>query len=154
VPAPEPKRTLEYWRVGATGRSVRLDNHKDYVRLEDAWCDGAVEIRVTLTLGRLSVRDAPSKEWRRSTEAYVLERRNYRGPGERDDRGIGPERTRFVPLAREPVNVWGYEIPWSTHPSPLTRSDWLSLVLPTWTKVETRPPPERAPAPVTAPDGP
>jgi hypothetical protein len=146
VRAPEPKVTREYWRVGPTGRSVRVDNHKDFCLLADAYTAGAIEVRVTLELGRVRVADERGR-WGRPREAYVLESRNYN-----EDRGIGAERTRFEPLRGFPVTVWGYRVPWSTHPERMTRSDWQGLELPAWRLIETRaPPPPTTPA--TAPDG-
>lgn len=144
VPGPEPKVTVEYWEVGPTGRSVRLDNHKDYCLLSDLYTAGKVAIRVTLTLGRVEVRDAKGN-WDRPREAYVLESRNYSGGG-----GIGADNARFCALAGEAVNVWGYEVPWDTHPQRLTRSSWQRLELPEWTLLERRPPPS-APGPVITP---
>lgn len=135
VAGPEPKITVEYWEVGRTGRSVRLDNHKDFCLLADAYTAGAIHVRVTLTLGRLRVRDARGR-WRRSPQAYVLESKNYAGGG-----GIGADATRFVPLASEAVTVWGYRVPWDTHPQRLTRSSWQDLELPAWELLERRPPP-------------
>jgi hypothetical protein len=147
APPTTPKTTVEYWKVGPGGRSVRLDNHKDYCLLSDGYTAGAIEVRVTLTLGRVHVRDEAGR-WGDSKENYVLESRNYR---EREP-GIGAERTRFAPLAGEPVNVWGYRIPWSTHPERLTRSTWLELPLPTWRLLEQRRPERASPPPVTAGD--
>ena len=134
VDGPEPKRTVEYWRVGSTRRSVRLDNHKDFCLLSDAYTAGAIEVRVTLTLGRLVVRDTRDR-WGPAREAYVLESRNYSGGG-----GIGADHARFAPLPYEAVTVWGYRIPWSTHPQRLTRSGWQRLELPAWSLLERRPP--------------
>jgi hypothetical protein len=148
APDPEPKVTVEYWRVGPRGRSVRLDNHKDYCLVSDGWSAGAVEVKVTLTLGRVRVADGRGV-WETPSEAYVLERRNYT-----DDHGIGAERTRFVPLESEPVTEWGYRIPWSTHPERLTRSRWLDLELPTWSLLAKRAPPRDSRAPVTTPGEP
>ena len=42
----EPKVTIEYWEVGATGRTTRIDNHKDFWNVEDDWCAGAVVVDV------------------------------------------------------------------------------------------------------------
>lgn len=134
VPPTAPKETLEYWAVGPTGRSVRLDNHKDYCRLDDHYTEGAIEVRVTLTLGRLQVRE-DGGVWGRPRENYVLEFRNYR-----DDRGIGADRVRFEALDTEAVTVWGYRIPWATHPQRLTRSSWKRLEVPTWELLERRAP--------------
>jgi hypothetical protein len=147
VPPTTPKTTVEYWRVAPGGRTVRLDNHKDYCLLEDAYTAGAIEVRVVLTLGRVHVRD-PAGRWDRPKESYVLESRNYR----LNEPGIGAERTRFVALPGEPVNVWGYRIPWSTHPERITRSRWLELPLPTWRLLERRAPERATPPPVTAGD--
>jgi len=141
VPGPEPKRTVEYWEVGRTRRSIRLDNHKDYCLLSDQYTAGAVVIRVTLTLGHVQVRDAKGR-WGYPREAYVLESRNYSGGG-----GIGAENARFDALQGEAVTVWGYEVPWSTHPQRLTRSTWQDLELPEWSLLERRPPPPPPPRP-------
>ncbi len=138
VDGPEPKTTVEYWRVGANGRSVRLDNHKDYCLLSDDYTEGAIVVQVALTLGRLLVRDADGA-WQEPKDAYVLESRNYSGGG-----GIGADQARFEPLASEAVTVWGYRIPWSTHPQRMTRSRWKRLSLPTWRLVERRAPPRPA----------
>ena len=145
---PDPKVTAEYWRVGSTGRTVRLDNHRDFFLLEDQYTSGAITLRVTLTLGRLEVRDTRGR-WGRSKQAYVLVSRNYSGGG-----GLGADRTRFVPLETEAVTVWGYRVPWSTHPQRLTRSQWSRLELPTWGLVERRlPPGAPTPGPVITPAG-
>ena len=141
APGPEPKRTVEYWQVGPTGRTVRLDNHKDYCLLSDAYTAGAITVEVTLTLGRLQVA-GEAGAWGEPDELYVLEWRNYR-----DDRGIGADRTRFEALATEAVTVWGYRVPWSTHPQRLTRSNWKRLELPDWQLVERRAPPPPATTP-------
>jgi hypothetical protein len=132
--SPPTKTTVEYWRVSPTGRSVRLDNHKDYWTLEPATCAGAVHVEVTLTLGHVQVRDTRGR-WDVPEPSYVLESRNYA-----DDRGLGAERTRFTPLADWPVDTWGYRVPWDTGASPLTRSAWQDLTLPTWTLRERRAP--------------
>lgn len=135
VSGPEPKVTVEYWEVGSKGRSVRLDNHKDFCLLSDQYTAGAIVVQVTLTLGRLVVRDARDR-WGRPRDAYVLESRNYSGGG-----GIGSDHARFEALPREAVTVWGYRVPWSTHPQRLTRSSWQRLELPEWSLLERRPPP-------------
>ena len=144
--SPEPKVTVEYWKVGSTRRAVRLDNHKDFCLLSDRYTAGAIEVEVTLTLGRLAVRDARDR-WGPAREAYVLVSRNYSGGG-----GIGADHARFVPLQQEAVTVWGYRVPWSTHPQRLTRSSWGRLELPAWSLNERRPPPiVRAREPVVTP---
>jgi hypothetical protein len=130
---PEPKVTVEYWLVGASGRTVEIDNHKDFLLRSDDYGAGAIEVSVTLTLGRVEVRDAKGV-WGKPTASYVLERRNYG-----DDRGVGEDRTRFVPRETEPVTVWGYRVPWRTFPARLTRSNWEGLELPAWSLVERRP---------------
>jgi hypothetical protein len=132
--SPPTKTTVEYWAVGPEGRSVRLDNHKDYVLLDPKTCAGRVKVEVTLTLGRLRVADEKGT-WAAPTEGYVLERRNYR-----DDHppGIGAERTRFEPLADRPTTTWDYVIPWATGASPLTRSSWQDLDVPAWRLSEAR----------------
>ena len=143
VPSPEPKVTVEYWRMGPGGRSVRIDNHKDYCLLSDGYCAGAIEVKVTLALGHVRAKDAKGR-WSRPEEAYVLESRNYN-----DDRGPGADHMSFEPLASEPVTVWGYRIPWSTHPARITRSQWQDLVLPAWTLLAKLPPAREARLPVT-----
>ena len=135
VDGPAPKVTVEYWKVGKTRRAVRLDNHKDFCLLSDQYTAGAIVVGVTLTQGRLRVRDAKGR-WGTSREGYVLESRNYSGGG-----GIGAESARFVPLASEAVTEWGYRVPWSTHPQRLTRSSWQRLQLPAWGPPARRPPP-------------
>lgn len=144
VAGPEPKVTVEYWEVGKGGRSVRLDNHKDYCLLSDRYSAGSIVVRVTLTLGRLVVCDGAGR-WGPPEDAYVLESRNYSGGG-----GIGPACARFEALQREAETVWGYQVPWSTHPQRLTRSSWLRLAVPAWRLLERRAPPA-APAPVLTP---
>lgn len=146
VRGPDPKVTVEYWKVGSTGRSVRLDNHKDYCLLSDQYTAGAIEVRATLELGHVLVADKKGR-FAKPGEAYVLERRNYN-----DDRGIGAERTRFEPLRGYPVTVWGYRVPWSTHPARLTRSDWQDLEAPEWRLLETRQGARRTAPVLTAPD--
>jgi hypothetical protein len=142
---PAPKITIEYWKIGPTGRSVRLDNHKDYLLVAEGTSAGAIEVRVTLTLGRVHVRDEAGR-WGDPQENYVLEYRDYA-----DDPGIGAERTRFEALRHEPVNVYGYRIPWSTHPARLTRSDWQELEIPTWRLLVRTAPTGSGDAPVTTP---
>ncbi|MFV1959732.1 MAG: hypothetical protein ACC662_10015 [Planctomycetota bacterium] len=144
VAAPGPQTTVEDWKVGPRGRSVRLDNHKDYVLLSDQYTAGVIVVGVTLTLGRLVFRDARGR-WGRPRTAYVLESRNYSGDG-----GVGSDRTRFSALPQEAVTVWGYRVPWSTHPQRTTRSNWQRLGLPEWSLRERRPP-LPPPAPVITP---
>jgi hypothetical protein len=112
-----------------------LDSHKDFCLLSDEYTAGAISVEVTLTLGRLEVRQDEGP-WERPREAYVLESRNYSGGG-----GIGPERARFEALPTEAVTVWGYSVPWSTHPQRVTRSNWRRLALPAWRLIDRRPPP-------------
>ncbi len=138
VPDSEPKVTVEYWEVGKNGRTIRLDNHKDYLRLKDQYSAGKIVVEVTLTLGRLHLKDKRDR-WVEPDEAYVLESRNYRGGG-----GVGADGARFVPLATEAVTTWSYEIPWDTHPQRLTRSNWKRTKLPTW-KLANREAPPNAP---------
>lgn len=136
VPAsrtPAPKHTTEYWQVGRTGRAITLDNHKDFCLLDDDLCTGAIEVTVTLTLGRLRVR-GPDGAWGRSKQPYVLEFRDYG-----DGRGLGVANARFTPLDDEPTTVWTYRVPWSSLPGRMTRSTWEELRVPTWTLVERRP---------------
>ncbi len=135
VAPPAPKTTVEYWAVGTTGRTVRLDNHKDYCLLSDGYTAGAISVEVTLTLGHLETRDEGGR-WLQPREGYVLEARNYASGG-----GIGAGRARFRPLAEQAVTVWGYEVPWSTHPQRMTRSQWRRLALPVWTLRMRRHPP-------------
>lgn len=146
TPGPEPKVTMEYWQVGPTGRSVRLDNHKDYCLLSDRYTAGSIRVEVTLTLGHLELRDKGGR-WSRPRRGYILVSRNYSGGG-----GIGADRARFEPLPTEAVTVWGYRVPWDTHPQRLTRSNWRRLALPTWRLVERRAPPRPSvAAPVVTP---
>ncbi len=133
--SPPPKETVEYWEVGATGRTTALDNHKDFLLRSDDCGAGAIEVTVTLTLGRVLLR-YPKGTWGPPDDFYVLEHRTYG-----DDRGVGSDRTRFTPLEREPVTVWRYRIPWATFPARLTRSNWEDLDLPEWSLVERRAPP-------------
>ena len=70
VEGPEPKVTVEYWEVGPTGRSVRLDNHKDYCLLADKYTAGVITVKVTLTLGHLKVKDKRAR-WGAAEKAYV-----------------------------------------------------------------------------------
>lgn len=141
---PEPKVTVEYWEVAPSGRTVWVDNHKDYVRLADQYTAGAIEVEVTLALGAVSVKDRRGA-WEKPQEPYVLESRNYR-----KDRGLGTDHVRFKPLQDEAVTVWRYAIPWDTHPQKLTRSNWKRLTTPSWRLAERRPPP-KGPAPVVTP---
>ena len=133
---PRPKVTLEYWEITKTGRTVRLDNHRDFFLLDDQFSAGAIEVEFTLTLGRLEVRDTRGR-WGRSKKAYVLVSRNYSGGG-----GIGEENTRFVPLETEAVTVWSYRVPWDVFPQRLTRSAWQALKPPAWKLTARRPPPD------------
>jgi hypothetical protein len=145
--SPPTKLTVEYWRVGPGGRSVRLDNHKDYWQLDPKTCAGVVEVEVTLTLGRLRLVGARG-ELVPPEDAWVLEHADYG-----DERGVGAARTRFTALADRPTTVWGYRIPWSTWPSPLTRSAWQDLDLPAWRLCSVTEPPDAAPG-ATPPTGP
>jgi hypothetical protein len=138
IAGPAPKVTVEYWEIGHKGRSVRLDSHKDFCLLSDEMSAGAITVEVTLTLGRLRVREKVRKKkddaWIRPGEAYVLESRNYSGGG-----GIGADQARFEPLLTEAVTVWRYRIPWSSHPQRLTRSNWRSLKVPRWALAARKP---------------
>ena len=147
VKGPEPKVTIEYWEVAPSGRTVWLDNHKDYVELADHYTAGSIHVSVTLTLGHLQVRDKRGA-WNDPDEPYVLEERNYR-----KDRGIGAARTRFKALQSEAVTVWRYHIPWNTHPQRLTRSNWKRLGLPKWDLSEKRRPAPPTDRVVTPRDG-
>ncbi len=142
VDGPTPKVTVEYWAVGSTRRSVRLDNHKDFILLSDRYTAGVISVEVTLTLGRLEVREE-GKPWGPPKDHYVLESRNY---SHVEGTGIGSNRTRFRALPSEAVNVWGYRVPWDTHPQRLTRSSWQRLSLPEWQLRERRDPPARSPS--------
>ncbi len=139
VTGPAPKTTVEYWEVGKSGRTVWVDNHKDFLLLADHYTAGAISVDVTLTLGRLMVKNK-KEHWAYPEEPYILEDRNYR-----KDRGIGAARTRFEPLATEAITVWSYTVPWNTHPQRLTRSNWKRMKLPSW-KLVARTPPRPAPA--------
>jgi hypothetical protein len=130
---PAPKRTIEFWRVGRTGRAITLDNHKDFCLLDDDLCTGAIEVTVTLTLGALRVRGAEGA-WGPGRQPYLLAFRDYG-----DGRGIGVENARFTPLEGEPTTVWAYRVPWSSLPGRMTRSTWEELRVPTWVLVERRP---------------
>ncbi len=145
VKGPVPKVTVEYWLVGTKGRTVRIDNHKDYLLLADNYTAGKISVKVTLTLGALQVKDKKGI-WGDSPKSYVLESRNYSGGG-----GLGASHTRFVPLRTEAVTVWGYEIPWDTHPQRLTRSNWRRLKMPKWKLITRRAPavPTTSQAPTT-----
>ncbi len=134
---PAPKRTVEYWQVGRTGRAITLDNHKDFCLLDDDLCTGAIEVTVTLRLGALRVRGEDGT-WGSGRKPYLLAFRDYG-----DGRGIGVENTRFTALEDEPTTVWTYRVPWSSLPGRMTRSTWEELRVPTWALVERRPP--RAP---------
>ncbi len=152
VPAsqvPAPKRTAEYWKLGASGRAITIDNHKDFCLLADDLCAGAIEVQVVLTLGRLRVRGADGG-WEVAKKPYVLEHRDYG-----DGRGIGATNARFAALEDEPTTTWAYRVPWSSLPGRMTRSTWEELRVPTWALVERRPSrvpsPEDAGAPVVRP---
>lgn len=138
-PNSKTKTTLEYWAVGPSGRTIWLDNHKDYCLLDQGFSAGAIVVQVTLTVGRLQVRDERG-DWGVPSKPYILESRNYRKDG------IGAERTRFVPLPGPAITVWAYRVPWDVHPQRLTRSNWQDLELPTWELRERRLP-EGTPAP-------
>lgn len=138
VSGPEPKTTVEYWEVAPSGRTVWVDNHRDYCLLSDKYTAGAIVVDITLTLGHLEVQDERSK-WGAPEAPYVLEVRNYGR-----DRGIGAARARFKPLSTEAETVWSYRIPWSTHPQRLTRSNWKRMKVPSWEYRERRPPPRPA----------
>lgn len=124
VDPPPPKTTVEYWEVGATGRSMAIDNHKDFWLQSSDWCTGAIDVTMTLELGRVRIRDAKGA-WIRPRAHYVLDRRDYGKGG-----GLAEGDARFEALAREPVTVWGYRIPWSSAPGKPTRSTWEKLDLP------------------------
>ena len=124
VASPPPKVTHEYWEVGASGRTMAIDNHKDFWLEADGWCDGAIAVRMTLQLGRLRIRK-PGQDWARPRAHYVLDRCSYG-----DAKGLGEGNARFEPLDGRPVTVWAYRIPWSEHPNKLTRSAWQRLKVP------------------------
>jgi hypothetical protein len=124
VAAPAPKVTVEYWQVGASGRTVRIDNHKDFWLLAEDWCAGAIEVTTTLELGRVRAKGADGA-WEKPKTAYVLDRKSYE-PGA----GIGAKNIAFDSMRREPVNVWKYVIPWSTCPARFVRSNWEDLRVP------------------------
>ncbi len=140
VDGPPPKVTREYWAVGASGRTVTIDNHKDFWLLRDAYCAGEIHVAVTLELGRLSVRDAGGA-WGAPSAPYVLEERSFG-----DGRGIGREAARFEPHPRQPTTAWEYRVPWASCPARMTRSSWAELEVPAWVRVD-RPLPARPPAP-------
>jgi hypothetical protein len=124
VEAPPRKTTVEYWKVGPSGRTVVIDNHKDFWSVHDDWCAGAVGVEITLQLGRVLVRDARGA-WAKPTLSYVLDRKSYEPRS-----GIGAENIAFSPLPREPVNVWRYDLAWSTCPARFLRSNWAEMRTP------------------------
>ena len=144
VDGPEPKVTIEYWEVSPSGRTVWVDNHRDYVLLSDHYTAGAIVVDVRLTLGHVQARG--SRGWSDPEEPYLLESRNY-GKG----RGVGTAAVRFRPLRGESVNTWQYRVPWDTHPQRLTRSNWKRLPLPSWRFVDRKPPPAAEQEPVVTP---
>lgn len=141
APAPAPKTTVEYWAVGASGRTMTIDNHKDFVLAADGWCAGAIEVTITLVPGRLRVRGGAGA-WESPRTRYVVERRDFGAAV-----GVGEAGVRFEPLPAEPTTVWAYAIPWRTYPSKLVRSVWEGLPVPTLRLVDRIEPaaPTRAP---------
>lgn len=139
VSGPPPKATMEYWAVGASGRTITIDNHKDFWLLADGYCAGEIHVAVTLELGRLSVRGADGA-WGPSPTSYVLEHRTYG-----DGRGIGSEAVRFESLEGRPATVWEYRVPWSSCPGRFTRSNWDALRVPAWVRVDRPQPTPRSP---------
>ena len=134
VEPPPPKVTVEYWRVGPSGRTVVIDNHKDFWSVDDDWCGGAVGVEMTLQLGHVRVRDGRGA-WARPTLAYVLDRRSYEPKA-----GLGSRNIAFAPLPREPVNVWRYDLPWSACPGRFLRSNWAEMRVPDLRLSSSRPP--------------
>lgn len=143
-----PKFTHEYWKVGPSGRTVKLDNHKDFVLLSDGYAAGALVVEVALALGRLRER-GPDGVLRPPRAPYVLEARDYG-----TDRGVGPDALHFEPLPGEPVTRWAYRVPWSSLPGPMTRSVWEGLRPPKWQRLEVGPPPHAGPRVPHAPTAP
>lgn len=146
VEAPPPKTTLECWQVGASSRTITIDNHKDFWKASDAWCAGEIHVTMTLQLGRLQVRDGKGA-WSKPRAPYVLLRRDY---GE--DAGLAEGDAKFVPLEEEPVTVWEYSIPWSAYPGKVSRSTWDGMRVPELVLVRRFRAPLAVPAPVTTPD--
>ena len=146
VAAPASKTTVEYWQVGASGRAMSIDNHKDFWLAAENWCAGAIDVTMTLQLGRFQVK-GPTGAWGKPRVPYVLDRRDYG-----TDAGLPEGSGRFEPLEREPINVWGYTIPWSTCPGRFVRSNWEGLRVPEIKLIRTQvPEPVRA-APVLTDD--
>ena len=123
APAPA-KTTVEYWQVGATGRAMAIDNHKDFWLAAENCCAGAIEVTMTLTLGRFQVK-GPTGVWSMPRVPYVLDHRDYGA-----DSGLRPGDGKFEPLEGEPTNVWGYAIAWSSCPARFVRSNWEGLAVP------------------------
>jgi hypothetical protein len=140
VPAPEPKTTLEYWKVGVSGRTITIDNHKDFWLESADLSSGRIRVSMTLTVGRLERRGEDGR-WRAPAEPYVLERRNY-GPKTKSP----PPALRFAPIAGEPVNIWAYAIEWNAAPAKFTRSNWIGLPVPEIRLESSEVPPRPAPA--------
>jgi hypothetical protein len=124
VSTPPAKTTVEYWQVGATGRAMAIDNHKDFWLASENCCAGAIDVTMTLTLGRFQVR-GPGGAWSKPRVPYVLDHRDYG-----TDAGLRPGDGKFDPLEGEPVNVWGYTIAWSACPARFVRSNWEGLAVP------------------------
>jgi hypothetical protein len=139
VPPPEPKTTLEYWKVGASGRTITIDNHKDFWLEASDLSSGRIRVTMTLTVGRLSEHGKDGR-WRAPAAPYVLERRNY-GPKTKP-----PAPLRFEPMPTEPVNTWAYAIAWDAFPAKFTKSNWIGLPVPRIALEKSETPPRPAPA--------
>lgn len=122
--APQPKTTVEYWQVGASGRAIAIDNHKDFWLAADNLCAGTIDVTITLQLGRFQVKTRDGT-WGKPRVPYVLDRKDYG-----KEAGLGRGNGTFDPLDGEPINVWGYTIVWATCPARFVRSNWEEMSVP------------------------
>lgn len=150
APSPEPKRTVEYWKVGPTGRTIEIDNHKDFWLESEGWNAGRIVVTMTVRLGRLTERGKDGT-WTEPKAPYVAESKSYRflPGGARTPRGV--ENLRFEDRKDEPENVWRYEIPWDGAPGRFTKSQWKALPVPEIRLVRSAPVVPKDPVPEKPP---
>ncbi|MFM8387120.1 MAG: RHS repeat-associated core domain-containing protein, partial [Planctomycetia bacterium] len=161
VPAPQPKVTVEYWRVGEAGnRTIMPDTQKDMWSKDDDFCAGTITVTMDLQFGTLKVKDPKSGEWGDPQKHYkhtsatghkanhVYESTvGYTPDG--SDPVYGSANVRFGAVG--PSTVWTYDITWDTCPTPCSSGKWSEAKRSRLRDVTPPPPapPARPPGPVT-----